>query len=154
MEFSSQLTAANDPSASRLQLLAAAVPPQNPTMIACDQQWEYVRSNCQLFRDVVETIAGAVGMFLPQAACDQLIQAVVRERIAEAINQTLEKFDHVLSVRFKERRVLDNEVYYREITDVLTGECEEFGWTYGGGKAASLWKVERLLALAGKGVTA
>jgi hypothetical protein len=148
------LAAHSGPPNPSLVLLAAAVPPRNPTMTASDERWETVRSRCQLFSDVVEAISHEVEPLLRDAACRQVMHALIRERLALAIRRTLEPFDEVLKLRFEERRVVDNECYYIEVTDLLTGEREEFGWTYGGGKAASRWKVERLLALAGKGVAA
>lgn len=103
---------------------------------------------------MVEAVATGIRPCLPETARNQLIEAVIHERIAESLRQSLGKLQSLVAMRFAERRVLDDECYYMEVTDILTGECQEFGWTYGGGLAAAQWKVERLLALAGKGVAA
>jgi len=129
-------------------------PPANPTLIARDLRWEAARVGCQLFRDAVAELVCEVGPFLPASSCDQLLQALLRERIAGALTQALNRLDDALAVRFEDRRIVDNERYVMLVTDILTGECEEFGWTFGGGQAAAIWKVKRLFALAGKGVAA
>ena len=130
------------------------VPPANPTLIATDLRWEAARVGCQVFRDMVAKLVCEVGPFLPASSCDQLLQALLRERMAGALTEVLAGLQHALEVRFEVRRIVDNEEYLMLVTDILTGECEEFSWTFGGGQAAALWKVKRLLALAGKGVAA
>jgi hypothetical protein len=87
---------------------------------------------------------------LPASSCDQLLQTLLRERIAAALAKALSRLENALAVRFEDRRSVDNERYVMLVTDILTGECEEFGWTFGGGQAAALWEVKRLFALAGK----
>lgn len=130
------------------------LPPANPTLIASDLRWEAARVGCQVFRDAVAKLVCEVGPFLPASSCDQLLQALLRERIAGALSEVLMHLDDALAVRFEDRRIVDNEQYLMLVTDVLTGEREEFSWTFGGGQAALNWKVKRLFALAGMGVAA
>lgn len=129
-------------------------PPANPTLIANDLRWEAARVGCQVFRDAVARLVCEVGPFLPASSCDQLLQTLLRDRIACTLAEVLEGLDSALAIRFEDRRIVDNERYLMLVTDILTGECEEFGWTFGGGQAAALWKLNRLFALAGKGVAA
>ena len=75
-------------------------------------------------------------------------------RRSSSLRRTLKRLADALAVRFDDRQIVDNERYLMLVTDILTGECEDFGWTFGGGQAAMQWKLERLFALAGKGVTA
>lgn len=128
--------------------------PANPTLIASDLRWEAARVGCQVFRDAVARLVCEVGPFLPASSCDQLLEALLRERIAGTLAEVLEGVESALAIRFEDRRVVDNERYVMLVTDILTGECEEFGWSFGGGQAAAMWKLNRLFALAGKGVAA
>ena len=133
--------------------LADQAPAHNPTMTASDDRWQTAKIACQLFRDAVKAAACETLPLIPPAAFDELLGTLLVERIAAGFARVLKRLDDALAVRFQEHRIVDNECYVLIVTDILTGEREEFTWTYGGGKAAQHWKVARLLALAGKGVT-
>jgi hypothetical protein len=136
------------------RVLRPDIPERNHLPDVSDRQFATARESCQLLSNAIESVACEIRPLLPSAAASDVMQALVRERIATALVRVLRRFENAIVVRFTDRRIVDNEQYFYEVTDVLTGEREEFGWSYGGGQAATRWKAARLLALAGKGVTA
>jgi hypothetical protein len=136
------------------RILVPQRPAEKPAPDIDGRQFVVARDTCQLLSEAIDLVACEIRPLLPTAAAHDVMQALVRERIATALVRVLRRFENAIVVRFTDRRIVDNEQYFYEVTDILTGEREEFGWSYGGGQAATRWKAERLLALAGKGVSA
>lgn len=133
------------------QLITSCAPPENPVPFISHQRWEVARLSCQLFRDAVAAAAFEVEPFLPKSSCEQLIRLALRERLAAALIRILTRLPDAMAVRFEERRIVDNECFVMVVTDILTGQVEDFGWDYSGGRWASRWMLERLLGLADQG---